>query len=452
MIKKKDITIGYCTAGDIKGLPEEFIHKINKEGSETLRDLNYEIVEFPEILSDYETASRLIDVLTKNKVKILIINVAAWFEAGITLRLIRELKNTTFIFWAFGNYNQTLTLTGLIESTSTLVKTGYKNFFTVIGSPESKEIKRELSSTLEASKIYRLLEYLNIGMIGSNCPGMIDSTFDEISLRKKIGCNLRHFDLSELIKIYDNISDSGITEEIKSLKSNIKKISVTENDLVPNILLYRALKKMINRHELDAFAIRCWPELKSNLFDYNATPCFALSKLADEGIIGACEADISSAITMLVLRYFTDTPPVNLDYNTVNTETNSITLWHCGANAMSLAKSCSSITFSRPTNGGLMELDCGMSVEFTLREGTVTLAKITRNFDKMLISTGKIINPNKVYRGGICEVVLDTDVSEYFSNIIREGIEHHICVVYGDIKRELIKMGNILMIDNIVLL
>lgn len=451
MLNKEEISIGYCAAGDIKGLPVDFINRIYKEGSKALKDLGYNIIEFPNILSDYKTADELIDFFIKNKVKIIIINVAAWFEAGITLKIVKSLNNITFIFWAFGNYNQTLTLTGLIGNTSTMIKTNQKNFYTIIGPPEKTDVKKELSSTLKAISLYKSLEFINVGMIGSNCPGMIDSTFDEVSLRRIIGCNLKYLDLTELIEIYNTIPNLELSEEINLFESKIERISVPKNELLLNIKLYQALKKMIEKYKLDAFAIRCWPELKNNTLGYNMTPCFALSKLSDEGIVGACESDISAAITMLILRYFTGTPSVGLDYNTINTQLNSITLWHCGANAMSLANSNSEIRIGKPTNGGLLELNYGMSVEFTLKEGIITLAKLSREFDKMIISTGKIVTPSQKYRGGICEVVLDSDVLEYFSNIIKEGIEHHICLVYGDIKKELIQLANMLMIDDIVL-
>jgi L-fucose isomerase and related proteins len=451
MLNKEEIFIGYCTAGDTIGLPKDFIYTINREGSNALKDLGYNIIEFPNILNDYKTAYEFIDFFAKNKAKIIIINVAAWYEAGITLKIVRNLSNVTFIFWAFGNYNQTLTLTGLLENTSTMIKTNYKNFYTIIGPPEKTEVKNELSSTLKAISLYKSLELINIGMIGSTCPGMVDSTFDEISLRKIIGCNLKHLDLTELIEIYNNILDSDLSEEIKLIESTIKRILVSKNDLLSNIKLYKALKKLIEEYKLDAFTIRCWPELKSNTLGYNITPCFALSKLSDEGIIGACESDVSAAITMLILRCFTGTPPVGLEYNTLDTRMNSITLWHCGANAMSLADSNSKIMIGKPSNGGLMELNHGMSVEFTLKEGIVTLAKLTREFNKMVISTGKIIKPSQIYRGGICEVVLDINVLEYFSNIIKEGIEHHVCLVYGDIKKELIQLAKLMMIDYIVL-
>ena len=444
------LEIGYCAAGDISGFPIDYLKRINKEGSDALRDLGYNINEFPKILSDYRTAHEIIDYFSAQKVGIVVVNVAGWIEAGILLKIIRNLKSVFFVLWAFGNYNETLTLTGLIENTCMLRNANCNNYCSIIGPPDESEVKKEIVGRLRTLCLSKTLESICIGMIGSNCPGMIDSTFDEVSLRGKIGCDVKHLDLTELIENYHSIPEETVSNDAKRIQALIGGIEVTDKTLLRNIKLYYALKMMIETHNLEAFAIRCWPELKNNILDLDITPCFAISRLSDEGTIGSCEADVSAALTMVILKYLSGNTPVSLDYNTVDIERNSLTLWHCGANAMGLASSWEEVKFRRPTNGGLMELNCGMSVEFAVKPGKVILSKISRDFTKMIMATGRIVKPKNKYRGGICEVVLDVNAIDYLKQVVNEGIEHHICVVHGDIERELQTLAELLMIQRIV--
>jgi len=450
LINTKKQVVGYCVAGDVVNYPIEFLERIRREGLKALKEQGFKVTEFSEFVSDFNRAHALIHLFKKEMVDVVILNFASWVEGGIVLRIFNRLRHIPFILWGFGNFNQTLTLTGLVEATSNLVKTG-KKFSVVLGPPSSPFTQKQISTSVNIFSTIESLESANIGMIGYNCPGMIDATVDEIALRRKIGCELVHLDLLELIQICKSISNERVNEAASKLKSSVKNISANKKDLLASVRLYLALKKMVTSYGLDGFAIRCWPELKNNWFQLHMTPCYAISQLAEEGIVGACEADISSTVTMFLLKGLTGNPPVVLDYNTFDISKNSIALWHCGANAFGLAESKDSIELKKPTSGGLKELNSGMSVEFSVREGKATLAKLTREYDKMLISSGNFVSPSPKFRGGIAELTLDIPVSEFFNTIVEEGFEHHICIAHGDVKEELLKICKFLKIEPVVL-
>ena len=78
-----------------------------------------------------------------------------------------------------------------------------------------------------------------------------------------------------------------------------------------------------------------------------------------------------------------------------------------------------------------------MSVEFSIKPGTATLAKINRDFSKMMIATDRFVRPDPKFRGGIAEVTLDVPVKDFLSYVVAEGFEHHLCMIPGDIAKEL---------------
>ena len=99
--------------------------------------------------------------------------------------------------------------------------------------------------------------------------------------------------------------------------------------------LYKAYEEFVRKNNIGAIASRCWPDF----FTSFGTPvCAVLAMLNDLGVAAACEADMYGALSMWIgMRlsgksvFFGD--PVSLDE-----KENTITFWHCGTAACSLAR------------------------------------------------------------------------------------------------------------------
>jgi len=448
-MKVDDRVVGYCAVGDLQGYPRHTLEKIRSEGLNAIKDKGFRIVEFPGFLNKLNDADSVVRLFRKESVELVVLNFASWGEGGSILRLCNGLESLPFILWAFGNHNENLTLTGIMEATSNMVKT-LRRFSIVLGPPSSQNAASELIRSISTICVVGDLREVKIGLIGCNSPGMVDATADEISLRRKIGSEVVHLDLTEVFHVCNEIPEENVAEHAKMLKARIGRVETGEEDLLASVRLYFALKEIVRKHNLQGFSIRCWPELKGNQSRCFMTPCYAIAALADEGYVAACEADLSSTVTMLIMKMLTGKAAASFDYNTFDVSKNTLTLWHCGANALSLAVDEHEVILGRPTNGGLFETDSGMSVEFSLREGRATLAKLTREYDKMLIVCGKVIKPSPEFRGGIAEVCLDAPVESFLMNMMEQGFEHHICLVHGDIRNELIKICERLSIEPVV--
>ncbi len=58
-----------------------------------------------------------------------------------------------------------------------------------------------------------------------------------------------------------------------------------------------ALKDFANENSYNALAISCWTRLRE---EYGMVPCAVISRLNNQGLIAACEADFDGAIGMLI--------------------------------------------------------------------------------------------------------------------------------------------------------
>ena len=431
------IRYGYCAIGwPLLGI--DFLESIRIEGANALKKIGMEKVEYPTLIADSDGCVAATQFFHQQKVDAVIINFAGWLGGGELLRLAKELNDIPLVLWGFGR-GPTLTLTCLMEATSDFTKTG-KRFFAVIGDPEDTATLEDIAGTLRAIDGYRFLQQVNIGYIGYACPGMVDACVDEISLRRKIGCELLHLDLIELVQEYQKVGNQEATPLIDELKSKVGKVTVDDKELLESSRLYLALRNVGKKYRLNAITIRCWPELREAPPSFHVTPCYAISRLTDEGIMGVCEADVSSAVTMLLLHRLTGKSPAVLDYSTINVVRNSLGFWHCGPHALSLAQSYQDISVRAPPIGGAAEWGGGCAVEFSIKEGEATFAKLTREYNKMSITTGEFVKPSPAMRGGIGEAVMNTDAHSYLTQIIEEGFEHHVCTVHGDVRGELLKV------------
>ncbi len=435
--------IGYAAIGNTKAFPEDSVKRVRSQGLKLLKTLTTKVVEIPSFIGSFDDVHRGVKQANDAQVEILVVNICTWVDAGVTIRFLRELRNRNILLWSFAAGPELLPLTALMEVTSNITKLGYK-FLPLLGPPDAPGTREKLKSQLNVVSSILQVSNARVGLIGYNSPGMVDSTPDEISLRKCFGTELVHLDLSEVLGYFEKTDASEAESTAEGLVESVGGCEVSREEVRSSAKLYLALKETTSKHRLSAFAIRCWPELKGNLSGLRATPCYALSRLTDEGIIGACEADISSAVTMLLMKRLSGKLPVVLDFNTLNESRNSLTFWHCGAHATSLVKDMKDITLRHPSEGGQKEVKDGMALECSLPAGAATLAKINREYSKILVCPIQFTKPSKEFRGGIAEGILEKPAIGFIKAAITEGMEHHVCAVYENIERELRLAGKLL--------
>lgn len=105
--------------------------------------------------------------------------------------------------------------------------------------------------------------------------------------------------------------------------------------------------------------------------------------------MGLDESDVTGGITQLITYWLTGVPYFNGDLSAIFPEQNVIQLWYCGAPSSKLATSLQDIHIRNHAQVGV-----SVEVEFPLKPGRVTLAKLTRPIGgrySMLIATGNAL-------------------------------------------------------------
>jgi L-fucose isomerase-like protein len=73
-------------------------------------------------------------------------------------------------------------------------------------------------------------------------------------------------------------------------------------------------------------------------------------------------------------------------------------------------------------------------MEFSLRPGEITLARISQATGdlRLVLGKGEILEHPKPFSGTSGTLRLDIPAKRFLDSLMREGLEHHVSIVYGN--------------------
>ncbi len=112
-------------------------------------------------------------------------------------------------------------------------------------------------------------------------------------------------------------------------KDSSKIVDVSIEELQNSAAFYLGMKEVLKRHQANAITINCLSGFYGNYI--HAYPCMGFHELANEGLIGACECDISSTATMVAFTTMTQGRPGFISDPVIDTSKGQIIYAHCVA-------------------------------------------------------------------------------------------------------------------------
>ena len=236
--------------------------------------------------------------------------------------------------------------------------------------------------------------------------------------------------LSELARTFSEVDGREVNSCLAKI-SNIFVFSQKEDEgLKKAVKLYLSLRKLLNGEQATSVTLECFDLLK----ELGVTPCLAYSLLIGEGVTAGCELDLDSTATMLLLQKTLEQPVFMANINAIDTERNTITLSHCTA-AFNLSR-------RKPELLPHFESGLPLSVRVYLREGRVTLAKLTLSRRKTTLT---VITGELEKSGAISNVMCRTQAIVKTDKPVKKLLHwlpgNHLVLVYGDHTETLRKLA-----------
>jgi L-fucose isomerase-like protein len=401
---------------------------------EGLRNAGCEVIaaETPRSPADAAAVAR---AFRRDEVDLALLFFCTWVAEEITLAFARELMDVPMLLWALPYLDKHIPMpspiSGLLASASGLRRMGTRCPWQ-IGAVSPEHVERAVRTT-RAAHVVRLLRGARFGILGDPCPGMADVEVDDTGIQRTLGITTVHLDLDALVAA----SVGAPPEEAASAAERLMAAAGGGNEIGPdrlreNLTLYAGLEEIVRSNRLDAYCVRCWPELRDRR---QVTPCAAHALLSEDGIPNCCEVDLTALVTTWVLSRLANAPAFTFDTTGYLEEEAAVQFGHCGAAAPSLAGDRSRIALRSHMRTGT-----GATVEFPFPEGRVTLAKLTRPSDgstKLFVAGGTVIPCPEGTRGSVAGVRPHPSADAFLETVLREGVEHHIALVYGSWETEL---------------
>ena len=274
-----------------------------------------------------------------------------------------------------------------------------------------------MSPSHDLAEVERLVRVLrvpvrmkNSKMVMVGNPGCARSTpaaCDYDKVREKFGTEIIQVTPQEFVEVHKSIPDAEAIAEADEywIKCAREIREPSRGEIIKSCKTYFAMKKLMKEHRAIALTMKCLGGIPIGTLGY---PCLGFSRLLDDGAVGACEADIDSTLTMMMLLYATGLPGFITD-PLIDLSINSVIHAHCVAPTKMDGPQSARLPFDIRTH---RDDNRGASIKVLMERDInreVTWAKLANN-ETILVATGTIRGDYEFDDRG-CRTQIVTDVT-----------------------------------------
>ncbi len=332
-------------------------------------------------------------------------------------------------------------LTGAYAAGNAIRTSGRGAFPYVFGAPEEEAVKRSLTAAIAAARVKWDLRHLRLLSVGHTPDGFGFGRALDGEMQRQFGVVMESIEARELINRAKAYSVKEAEEYLALAGEKMVGLGqIDEKNRLDFARLYKAYAEYVKEHQIGALSSRCWPDFFT---DFGTPVCAVLAMLNDMGIPAGCEADSIGALSMYIGMKLSKNPVFFGDPVSMDETENTITYWHCGTAACSLA---------REESGAAVGVHCNRKIGPTLDFGcrpcdNVTIFRVGKDADgkfRFFVKAGEALDKPKQFTGTSVVVRMAEPVERLVKESVRAGWEPHFCVIYGDCVEELTLLGEML--------
>lgn len=334
-------------------------------------------------------------------------------------------------------------LTGAYSAANAL-SSFHRPYLYVFGSPNEEKTEKTVAAVLRAARLKKALRNLNLLQIGHTPQGFGFGRASDAEIATTFGSNLLSIEARELIDRAKKYSDEEVASFLADAKTRIVGLDAIDKKNVSDFArLYKSYYDFVKENNVGALSSRCWPDF----FTAFGTPvCAALAILNDLHVPASCEADTFGALSMYLGDFLTGRPTFFGDPVSMDEKENTVTFWHCGTAACSLA---------REDTGAKAGVHCNRKIGPTLEFGCkaekkVTVFRIGKKPDgtfRLFLATGEALDKPQQFLGTSIVVKTDSSAEKLVCDSVKAGWEPHFVVAMGDVAEELNALCEMLSVE-----
>jgi len=435
----------------------DFAESKFSEAKNLLKSITSEALGFNQLVTNDDIAKKALDFFAKNECDKIFLFQTTFTDAKFILNFAQDVKKpiciVSFPEPRTGGRLRLNSICGLNLGMHSLIKNNISPEF-IIMEEDSKANKLSFSQFIESnnnsvktlwkkattdrnqSSFTDTVDRQKIGVIGTRPEGFDTCDYDSVEVKDKLNVSLIDIDLDDLFEESRNVNDSTIAATKKRIASYLEGTQELEQDeFDKSISIYHGLDSLKEKHNLDAFAIRCWPE---TFTEYGCASCGPMAMMNEKKVSCACEADVLGGISCNILNQINDRPSLLVDIVDVDKADNSLVFWHCGLAPISMAKE------GTAKSGIHSNRKKPLLHDFSLKAGEITIFRVSKAQNKLqfFVLKGTVIDRPNSFSGTSGVISLGPDSAHKAEQMFKGGLEHHVAFTYGDISDQLVRLGN----------
>ena len=164
-----------------------------------------------------------------------------------------------------------------------------------------------------------------IAVFGEPSDWLIASNVDRDFLKQKFYIDFVDIPLDTLFRRFSLIDDNMVEFLAADFQAVTSRGETTERDLLDSLKIYLAINQICQENNCTCATVRCFSIIEK----LKATGCLALALLNDEGIDAACEGDLQSLLSMILVRRITGMPSFMANPSAMSKDNHTTTFAHC---------------------------------------------------------------------------------------------------------------------------
>ena len=415
-----------------------------------------------ELVTNDESSKKALNFFKKNKCDKIVIFQTTFTDAKFILHF-AHIINKPICILAFpeprtGGRLRLNSICGLNLGMHSLIKNKIVPNFIIINKNKifyTKQLKNFIKSKYFNNKIENwkklslgknkkpLKEIQNqmIGIIGTRPDGFDTCDYNSKEIQVILNFNIKKLSLNSLFTESKKVNKNNIKKTKSLITKDLKETkNLNQKELEKSISIYHGLKTLKDKHNLKAFAIRCWPEMFT---EFGCASCGPMAMMNEKNISCACEADVLGSISCNILNQLNGKPSLLVDIVDVDEKDNTVVFWHCGLAPISMSKK------GEASAGIHSNRQKPFLHNFRLKQGKITIFRVSKSANKLkfFLMKGEIKNRKNSFSGTSGVVSLGKNTSNKIEKMFKGGLEHHVAFTYGNLYDEIIQLGKTMKIS-----
>ena len=420
----------------------ELARELTAQVHASVKTAGYSVIGATDLVMDGAAVAARIRELSDDSVDMALVLQSTFADSAMALNLARAL-DIPLLLWALpeaqvGGRLRINSFCGINLAGHGLRRAGIAYDY-IYAEPDNAGAHDKLRSFAMAAGVKGRLGGARIGRLGEHPEGFDTCRVNHDRLRDKLGVEVAQFALDDFFARARQADGQAVDALAGELRQKLAGFDDMEREATEGTLgAYLALKGLTRDESLNGMAVRCWPEFFTDL---GCSACGAMSLLSDALTPCSCEADVNGAITQLILQWLAGAPAFGSDIVAIDSEADEATLWHCGLAPLSMADPEQQPEATIHSNRAKPLL-----MQFPLKPGRVTVARLseaTGEF-RLVIGGGEMLKASAAFTGTSGRIRFDSGAAAVMDAIMREGLEHHVSLVYGDYQAALESLAGLL--------